>query len=513
MLDSLLTLREAVLDDMPPHKHRTRTISWILKISGETASLIATDSKAELPNPSRTSNIAPGLVSDKAQYVLGVHPSNPDRGAQCHKAYVELLQAAAEDIPDLQLLIDALPNINVPENVERNDFVVVEIDGDPMHSRVDVQDWWVRYTQETCDLTGGDGFKHGEIPQKHTGTRRFGNALSSYNDKAYESYGLERSENAWLTKSTQHALNTTLSYLIDHNDHCYRLNETYWIWWSEQPGQFITLNPIIEGDSNYATDVIGSVKSGQQTDVKDVWLMGLQENQGRLIVRHISKTTTSQLKVQIATYLQQANVDGNTPKLYAMLISLVRTSSGSETFSDIHPWMEDAFMQTALTGKALSYNVLMTALGRVFAVGEVTPALASVLKLYLLTNNKTMSKTLNKDHSDPAYHAGRLFSILEKLQEDALGTTNAPITDKYFRSAANTPKSVFGTLLSGAQAHLSKLRKKNRGFYINTQKSIQEILSNIQEFPTTLTPEGQANFCLGYYHQRNDIYTESDSDE
>ena len=513
MLDSLLTLREAVLDDMPPHRHKKRKVNWILKVNGAHASLISTDSKADLPNTGRTSNIAPALISDKAQYVLGVHPSNPDRGAQCHKAYVELLEAAAEDIPDLQKLIDVLPSIDTPENIKRNDFVIVKIDGDLMHDRTDVQDWWVDYMQETYDLTGNDGFVYAEIPQKHTQIRRFGNALSSYNDKAYESYGLAKSENAWLTKSTQHALNTTLSYLIDHDDHCYRVNETHWIWWSKEPGQFVTLNPILEGDSNYARDIFGAITSGHQFDVKDVWLMGLQENQGRLIVRHVSKTTTLQLKRQIATYLQQITVGSKPSKLYAMLIDLVRTASGSETFNDIQPWMEDVFMQTALTGQALPYNLLMTALGRVFAVGEVTHALASTLKLYLLTNNKTMSKTLNKNHPDPAYHAGRLFSVLEKLQEDALGTTNASITDKYFRSAASTPKSVFGKLLSGAQAHLSKLRKKNRGFYIKTQKSIQEILSNIQKFPTTLTAEGQANFCLGYYHQLDDIYTKSDSDE
>jgi CRISPR-associated protein Csd1 len=64
---------------------------------------------------------------------------------------------------------------------------------------------------------------------------------------------------------------------------------------------------------------------------------------------------------------------------------------------------------------------------------------------------------------------------------------------------------VFGQLLRKAPHHASKI--PHAPFY---EKLIQEILGLLRPdraFPSTLTLEEQGLFALGYYHQRQDLFT------
>jgi CRISPR-associated protein Csd1 len=126
-----------------------------------------------------------------------------------------------------------------------------------------------------------------------------------------------------------------------------------------------------------------------------------------------------------------------------------------------------------------------------------------------------MSSALNPDHESQAYQLGRLFATLEYVQYKALGQTNTTITDRFFKSASTTPRGVFGNLIGNAQAHLSKIRNQEGDkAYNGAQKQIGSIMGRISEFPATLSPEKQALFSLGYYHQREERFGRSkDSNE
>ena len=51
--------------------------------------------------------------------------------------------------------------------------------------------------------------------------------------------------------------------------------------------------------------------------------------------------------------------------------------------------------------------------------------------------------SLNEQSTIPAYVLGRLFAVLEKVQQEAIGNVNASIKDRYFTSACASPASVF----------------------------------------------------------------------
>ena len=115
--------------------------------------------------------------------------------------------------------------------------------------------------------------------------------------------------------------------------------------------------------------------------------------------------------------------------------------------------------------------------------------------------------SLNLENEDPAYRLGRLFATLEKTQEDALGSVNAGIRDRFYSSASATPGSVFPRLMRTYQHHLSKMEG---GLKVNRERLIQEILDPLERFPSFLNLQAQGLFAIGYYHQRKSFFTKKE---
>lgn len=118
---------------------------------------------------------------------------------------------------------------------------------------------------------------------------------------------------------------------------------------------------------------------------------------------------------------------------------------------------------------------------------------------------------LNEQSTIPAYLLGRLFAVLEKVQQEAIGDVNASIKDRYFTSACASPASVFPILLRLSQHHISKV-----GAYYH-DKRIETILNKLDveknPIPAHLSLDDQGVFVLGYYHERKDLWTSKKSTE
>ena len=111
---------------------------------------------------------------------------------------------------------------------------------------------------------------------------------------------------------------------------------------------------------------------------------------------------------------------------------------------------------------------------------------------------------LNEESVNVPYNLGRLFAVLEHIQEEANPGINATIKDKYFNAAAATPAHIFPLLVSLAQKHLRKL---NEGSRITFNRKIEDIMSKFEEgYPARLTLPQQGSFHLGYYHQTQKRY-------
>ena len=119
--------------------------------------------------------------------------------------------------------------------------------------------------------------------------------------------------------------------------------------------------------------------------------------------------------------------------------------------------------------------------------------------------------SLNTNNANAGYRLGRLFAVLEKIQEEANPGINATIRDRFYGSASSTPVTVFPHLMKLKNHHIAKL--ENRGRAVNLEKIIGEIVEDINDFPGHLSMDDQGRFAVGYYHQRQDFFKKKDAPE
>ncbi len=57
--------------------------------------------------------------------------------------------------------------------------------------------------------------------------------------------------------------------------------------------------------------------------------------------------------------------------------------------------------------------------------------------------------------------------------------------------------------------HFAKM--DNKGRVTNLERLVGEIVSHIDDFPGHLDLHAQGKFAIGYYHQRQDLFTKKES--
>ena len=112
---------------------------------------------------------------------------------------------------------------------------------------------------------------------------------------------------------------------------------------------------------------------------------------------------------------------------------------------------------------------------------------------------------LNPDSTSTAYQLGRLFAYYEQIQWQASGNTN--LHERYFRSAMTTPRQIFPLLSQMTAIYEKKLSTGSR-IYLNQQ--LQSIKAKLSAYPIHLSLTEQGLFDLGYYHQRETLFTKKD---
>ena len=113
--------------------------------------------------------------------------------------------------------------------------------------------------------------------------------------------------------------------------------------------------------------------------------------------------------------------------------------------------------------------------------------------------------SLDRSRTDAPYVTGRLFALLEKIQSDSLGgDLNATIKDRYFSAASATPGVVFPRLIRLSQHHLSKMETPQKVYY---EKQLGEVMNKLDRLGNHFNLESQGLFAIGYFHQRQDLFT------
>ena len=115
---------------------------------------------------------------------------------------------------------------------------------------------------------------------------------------------------------------------------------------------------------------------------------------------------------------------------------------------------------------------------------------------------------LDPHNTNAPYVLGRLFAVYEALQVRAATTgggtaPNTTFADKHFAGAISSPRLVLSAGARQSAAWLGKLRRSKQDFYFRRQiDEITDLLGPDTLGPVRASLEEQAQFVLGYHHQR-----------
>lgn len=122
---------------------------------------------------------------------------------------------------------------------------------------------------------------------------------------------------------------------------------------------------------------------------------------------------------------------------------------------------------------------------------------------------------LDRTYDNIGYVLGRLFAVLERIQEQAQGKgLNKTIRDTYFGAAASSPLVTFNRLERLSVHWLAKIRNSGKStVWLDTLLGEVNNLRPKEGNPPILSMEDQGRFAVGYYHQRQDFFTKKETTE
>jgi CRISPR-associated protein Csd1 len=348
-------------------------------------------------------------------------------------------------------------------------------------------------------------------------------------NSGYDSYGKQKGGNAPISEEAEFKYTTALNRLLAKGSHNKFMlgNRTFVFWASSsseaskdvEDGLFSLLGYTSKDIDNpnakieQVRKVFKSIYSGElKTDLNDrFYILGLAPNAARIAVVYWSDTSLKDFAGNIERHFGDMEI-ADTPKnkksymgLYEMLSAVTRGGK----VSDATPNLPEAVAKSIFQGLPYPFTLFSSCLRRIKAEGgDVRIARAAIIKAYLNrlndTPNKKISIMLDKDNQNQGYLCGRLFAVLDKIQEDANGIHS--IRERYMNAASTTPASVFATILNLSSHHAENLSSDGRRVFYEKLK--QEIMSKISAdgFPAHLDLQDQGRFFVGYYHQRQDFF-------
>jgi len=401
-----------------------------------------------------------------------------------------------------------------------------------------------------CLITG----ESGPIARLHPtikgveGAQSSGAALVSFNLDAFTSLGKEQGANAPTSEAAAFRYGAALNHLLtrDGPNRIRRpIGDATVVFWADASEAKAAeaaddwIGKILGGDITDAveaekvrTELEALAKGRALAELRPAiepgtrfHVLGLSPNAARLSVRFWLSDTLDVFARQLARHYRDMQIKP-LPRGWvgapSVNLVLARTTAFKGKFDAIPPQLSGEVMRAILTGELYPRSWLAAVLIRLRAGdspagGWHAAACRAVLAREQWFRRKDRNvpekgetpMALNREHKNIGYILGRLFAVYELAQVAALGRgVKATMRDKYFASAAAMPANVFPLVIAHGQNHLAKARKTAPGWATLIERELGEIMDVIEpalphSLPRSLKLEDQAEFAIGYYHQRN----------
>ncbi len=365
-----------------------------------------------------------------------------------------------------------------------------------------------------------------------------GNVLISFKNDSENSYGNEQSYNSNISQQAMKKYTEALNYLLGSSNHKTMLDEMTIVFWAmsskdayealfskllliqqDQMGEKQTekmIRSLLE-DAGNAFVSEKRLDSLDKIDPNvDFYMLGLKPNSSRLSVKFMIRRKYADVLCNIARFQQEIQVSDkfHMVALWQIKQEMLPLKSTNEK---VDPALMARLFESIIYGRKYPDFLLQTIVRRVRLDSGTRKINAIRAGLIRACINRKASKeeikvSLDKTNPSLAYRCGRLFAVLEKLQQDASkNTLNRTIKDAYFASASTRPALVFPKLIRLAQNHLNKV---SYGAVVNYNRLIGEIVSGLNgAFPESLSLIDQGKFDIGYYEQNMELWKKSEKSE
>ncbi|MDO4866030.1 MAG: type I-C CRISPR-associated protein Cas8c/Csd1 [Clostridia bacterium] len=500
----------------------------------------------------RSVGIVSNFLCDNSTYILGLdNKGKPERTVKCFEAcrdlHIELLKAVdsaparaicrffeswqPQAARDCELLAPFMDDLLGGANIT---FAYGQSD---VENWTEVQQAWDDHYNNTgdgrtmrCLVTGEEGIPARIHPSIRgvAGGQPMGTTLVGFNAPAFESFGRDGGQglNAPVSERAAFAYSAALNYMIAEQGHHLRLSDATIVFWAESGNDgYAACFAAMFGEDAALTDddlfdalkglAAGRNVTWRESDLspdEHFYVLGLSPNAARLAVRFFLQNTFGDFAKNLAAHHERMRIvkpDFDMRSVLSFRQMLDETVNQKSRDKSPSPLLSGALVRSVLQGLPYPVLLLEQVELRIRAEHRITRGRAAIIKAFLLRNTRGSDKfdqykealevELNENTNYQPYLLGRLFAVLEGLQQAANPGINATIRDRYFNSACATPSIVFPQLIKLAQAHLKKL---DGGLAVYYNRQLGDILCRFNaDYPTRLSLYDQGIFQLGYYYQ------------
>jgi len=526
-------------EDRRKDKKQAQTF-LVKKHVGRTSAVVANclyDNSGYVFGYSDKGNVTPQYQAfkDKIKAIYQSHPQDEDIIA-VNRFYVQEQQDVLAQMKQDPLWSDIERNLNKKYStfsflIEGNTKIVAE-----KVELLDIEDSEPSNVGQVCLVSG----KRGKTVETTTATMIPGSQATAklvafQVSSGYDSYGKTKGSNAPISEDAEFAYTTALNHLLEANSRNKFIvgSRTFLFWASKNDEAGKEVEESIfnmfgfseqEDDPNKNIEqvrkVFTAIYSGEikTTSEDKFYILGLAPNSARIAVVYWAEIPLREFTGTICKHFEDMTVvDTRTEKKpYMSLHNILSTVTLGGKVSDATPNLPDAIVKSIFQGIPYPQTLFASCIRRIRAESgdkdknAVHITRAAIIKAYLnrIDKNQIINVMLDKDNTNQGYLCGRLFAVLDKIQEEA--NNQHSIRERYMNSASSTPAAVFSTILNLSNHHVENL--KNEGRKIFFEKLKQEIISKIDAdgFKAQLDLQDQGRFFIGYYHQRQDFFLKSE---
>ena len=357
-------------------------------------------------------------------------------------------------------------------------------------------------------------------------------------NSGYDSYGKKKCGNAPISKNAEFAYTTALNAMLQKGSHNkFSVGNRTFVFWASSNAEaaeqaeenLFNLLGFTEEEQddpnakiNQVRKVFTSIYSGTiKTSLDDrFYILGLAPNSARIAVVYWSECSLKEFAGTILHHFNDMEIIDTRKegKPYMGIKDMLAAVTLNGKQSEATPNLPEAVVKSIFQGTPYPFTLFSACIRRIRAESgnkdknAIRIARMAIIKAYLNRindNNKKINTMLDKSNTNQGYLCGRLFAVLDKIQEDANRISS--IRERYMNAASATPASVFATILNLSSHHMEKLANENRRIFY--EKIKQEIIDKIPAtgFPAHLDLQDQGRFFIGYYHQRQDFFTKKEN--